>query len=170
MQGRGGAPRRLGRRFFDGLLPSARPSAPAARATLFQVLQLGGAPTRDRGRGSSAEPLSPDAHAPSTRLGARRRRSASRLRAGTFGARRFLSDPLLDLRSTLPPIREVELIQQRLNIDAELTQIDQAARLRELEEAFVNVAASWAKRTGVSAAALREAGVPASVLRRAGLL
>jgi hypothetical protein len=68
------------------------------------------------------------------------------------------------------PIREVELIQQRLNIDAELAQIEQAARLRELEEAFVNVAASWAKRTGVTAAALREVGVPASVLRRAGLL
>jgi hypothetical protein len=30
--------------------------------------------------------------------------------------------------------------------------------------------ASWAKRTGVSAAALREVGVPASVLSRVGLL
>jgi hypothetical protein len=35
------------------------------------------------------------------------------------------------------PIREVELIQQRLDIDAQLAQIDQAARLPELEEAFV---------------------------------
>ena len=34
----------------------------------------------------------------------------------------------------------------------------------------MNVAASWAKRSGISAAALREVGVPASVLRRAGLL
>jgi hypothetical protein len=67
------------------------------------------------------------------------------------------------------PIREVELIQQRLDIDAQLAQADQAARLAELEEAFVNVAASWAKRTGISAAALREVGVPASVLRGAGL-
>jgi hypothetical protein len=48
------------------------------------------------------------------------------------------------------PIREVELIQQRLDIDAQLAQIDQAARLPELEEAFVNVAASWAKRSGIS--------------------
>jgi hypothetical protein len=40
----------------------------------------------------------------------------------------------------------------------------------ELEEAFVKVAASWAKRTGISAAALREVGVPGSVLRRAGLM
>jgi hypothetical protein len=68
------------------------------------------------------------------------------------------------------PIREVELIQQRLDVDAQLAQIDQVARLPELQEAFVNVAASWAKRTGVSAAALREVGVPASVLKRAGLL
>jgi hypothetical protein len=68
------------------------------------------------------------------------------------------------------PIREVELIQQRLDIDAQLSQIDQAARLPELEEAFVNVAGSWAKRAGIRAAALREVGVPASVVKRAGLL
>jgi hypothetical protein len=60
------------------------------------------------------------------------------------------------------PIREVELIQPRLDIDAQLAQIDQAARLPELEAAFVKVAASWAKRSGTSAAALREVGVPAS--------
>jgi hypothetical protein len=68
------------------------------------------------------------------------------------------------------PIRVVELVQQRLDVDAQLAQLDQAARLHELEEAFVNVAASWAKRSGISAAALREVGVRASVLRRAGLL
>jgi hypothetical protein len=67
------------------------------------------------------------------------------------------------------PIREVELIQQRLDIDAELAQIDQAARLRDLEAAFVEVAASWAKRSGISAAALREIGVPARALAKAGL-
>ena len=37
------------------------------------------------------------------------------------------------------PIREVELIQERLDIDAQLAQADQAQRLPELEEAFVNV-------------------------------
>jgi hypothetical protein len=68
------------------------------------------------------------------------------------------------------PIREVELRQQRLDIDAQLAQIDQAARLPELEEAFVKVAASWAKRSRISAAALREVGVPARVLKQAGLL
>jgi hypothetical protein len=68
------------------------------------------------------------------------------------------------------PIREVELIQQRLDIDAQLAQIDQTQRLVELEKAFVEVAASRAKRSGISAAALREVGVPASVLRRAGLV
>jgi hypothetical protein len=67
------------------------------------------------------------------------------------------------------PIREVELIQQRLDIDAQIAQIDQAARLPELEEAFVKVAASWAKRSCVTAAALREVGVPARVLTKAGL-
>jgi hypothetical protein len=46
------------------------------------------------------------------------------------------------------PIRQFERIEQRLDIDAQLAQIDQAGRLPELEEAFVKVAASWAKRTG----------------------
>ena len=69
-----------------------------------------------------------------------------------------------------PPIREVELIQQWLDIDTQLAQMDQAARLSELEDAFVRVAASWAKRSGISAAALREVGVPARVLTKAGLV
>jgi hypothetical protein len=68
------------------------------------------------------------------------------------------------------PIRGVELIQERLDIDAQLAQIDQAARLPELEKAFVSVAAAWGKRSGISAAALRGAGVPGSVLRRPGLV
>ena len=62
-----------------------------------------------------------------------------------------------------------KLIQQRIDIDAQLAQIDQAERLAELEQAFVKVAASSSKRTGISAAALREVGVPAHVLRKAGL-
>jgi hypothetical protein len=74
------------------------------------------------------------------------------------------------LREESSPIRQVELIQQRLNIDAQLAQADQAQRLAELEEAFVNVATSWAKRSGISAAALCEVGVPGSVLKPAGLL
>jgi hypothetical protein len=67
------------------------------------------------------------------------------------------------------PIREVELIQQRLDIDAQLAQFDLATRLPELEEAFMKGATSWAKRSEISAAALREVGVPAAVLKRAGL-
>jgi hypothetical protein len=66
-------------------------------------------------------------------------------------------------------IREVEPIQQRLDIDAQLAEIDQAARLPELQGAFVMVAASCAKRSGISAAALREVGVSARVLTKAGL-
>jgi hypothetical protein len=68
------------------------------------------------------------------------------------------ADRAVDRRES-SPIREVELVQQRLDIDAQLAQIDQAARLPELEKAFVDVAASWAERSGVSAAALREVGV-----------
>jgi hypothetical protein len=67
------------------------------------------------------------------------------------------------------PIREVELIQRRLDIDAQLAQLDHAQRLPELEARFVEVAPSWCKRHGISAAALREFGVPARVVAKAGV-
>jgi hypothetical protein len=41
--------------------------------------------------------------------------------------------------------------------------------LPELEEAFVDMAASWAMRSPISAAALREVGVQVCVLAKAGL-
>jgi hypothetical protein len=68
------------------------------------------------------------------------------------------------------PIREVELIQQRLDVDAQLAQDRPSRPVGRAGGSLVKVAASWAKRTGISAAALREVGVPASVLKRAGLL
>jgi hypothetical protein len=67
------------------------------------------------------------------------------------------------------PTREVELIQRRLDLDAQLAQIDHAQRLPELEARFVEVAPSWCKRHGTSAAALREFGVPARVVAKAGV-
>lgn len=70
----------------------------------------------------------------------------------------------------LSPIDQVRLVQRRLDIDAQLALLDQAARLPELEDAFVKVGASWCKHNEISAAALREVAVPARVLAKAGLL
>jgi hypothetical protein len=70
--------------------------------------------------------------------------------------------------AALPSFLNRRNIQQRLDIDAQLAQIDQAARHPELEAAFVNGAGSWAKRSGIGAA-LREVGVPTRVLAKAGL-
>ena len=90
----------------------------------------------------------------------------ARSRAGLEKRRGQIEQWIADESS---PIHEAELIQQRLDIDAQLAQIDQAARLPELEAGFVKVAASWAKRGRISAKALREVGVPARVLAKAGL-
>jgi hypothetical protein len=68
----------------------------------------------------------------------------------------------------LLPIDHVRLVQRRLDIDAQLGQLEQGARLRA-REAFVEVAASWCTRNEITAEALREVGVPARVLARAGL-
>jgi hypothetical protein len=65
--------------------------------------------------------------------------------------------------------RRVLLIQERIDLETELTALDAKSDLGGLETAFVKVAKSYSKRQGISYAAWREAGVEPSVLKRAGL-
>ncbi len=67
------------------------------------------------------------------------------------------------------PLREVRLIQERRNLDAELQSMGKAVDLSSIEESFVKVAKSYSERQGISYAAWREVGVEASVLKRAGI-
>ncbi len=66
-------------------------------------------------------------------------------------------------------IEELQLIQERRDLAAELEQMDVGADLTELENAFVDVAAAYGGRKGISYASWREVGVPASTLTRAGI-
>jgi len=92
--------------------------------------------------------------------------SAKAKREGLMGRRAQVEQWISEEHS---PIREVELIQSRLDIDAQLAKLDAADKLPELEKAFVAVAKSCCRRTGITAAALREVGVPARVLAKAGV-
>ncbi|HET7489303.1 MAG TPA: hypothetical protein VFJ85_15335 [Acidimicrobiales bacterium] len=69
------------------------------------------------------------------------------------------------------PLERVQLIQERMDLEAELAAMDAGAGvdLVELEEAFVASAADYGARRGISYAAWRDAGVAPSVLRRAGI-
>ena len=67
------------------------------------------------------------------------------------------------------PLKRLDLIQQRIDIEAQLVQLADAADLEALEDGFVEYAKPYSTRKGISYTAWREAGVPAAVLKRAGI-
>jgi hypothetical protein len=74
-----------------------------------------------------------------------------------------------DQLKTADPVTELQLVQERRNLNAELDGLSSNVDLKAIEDAFVKVAASYSSRQGISWASWREVGVPASVLTRAGL-
>lgn len=72
---------------------------------------------------------------------------------------------------SLDPIRMLEMIQEKMDLEAELATAPETKeeRLARAEEDFVLVAKSFTEKKHLSYAAWRAAGVPASVLKRAGI-
>lgn len=66
-------------------------------------------------------------------------------------------------------LRELQLRQERLDLNAELEGMDSGVQLTDLEDEFVKVARDYAERKGISYVAFRDSGVPAAVLKRAGI-
>lgn len=79
-----------------------------------------------------------------------------------------LSQIEVDLASA-SAIAELELVQKRRDLQAELESMDTGVDMTALEEAFVGVASSYGDRKGISYASWREVGVPAATLSRAGI-
>ena len=67
------------------------------------------------------------------------------------------------------PLKRVGLIQERLDLTAELGRTGSSVDLTELEQGFVDAAAAYSERKGISYAAWRQLGVEAAVLKRAGI-
>jgi hypothetical protein len=67
------------------------------------------------------------------------------------------------------PLTVLKLTQERMDLEAELASMGAGEDLAELESEFVEVAASYSARQGISYNAWRQIGVPASVLREAGV-
>ena len=67
--------------------------------------------------------------------------------------------------------RQLDLVQQRINLEAELEALEQAGSidLSALEANFVDHAAAYGGRRGISYAAWREVGVSATTLKAAGI-
>jgi hypothetical protein len=65
--------------------------------------------------------------------------------------------------------KRVELIQKRLDAEERLETVEDEFDMEELERGFIEVAAPYSHRKGITYTAWREAGVPARVLREAGV-
>jgi hypothetical protein len=67
------------------------------------------------------------------------------------------------------PLKRVDLLQSRLEIERALATAGEGANIEELAESFVTHAGSYSDRKGISYTAWRQFGVPADVLRKAGI-
>lgn len=67
------------------------------------------------------------------------------------------------------PLKRLQLIQERLDLQRELAAADHKVDLSALEADFVAAASAYSKRKGISYAAWRELGVTPAVLKKAGI-
>jgi hypothetical protein len=67
------------------------------------------------------------------------------------------------------PLKRLQLIQERIDLLEELDTAGTKVDLSELEQGFVEAAAAYSERKGISYAAWRQLGVEAAVLKRAGI-
>jgi len=67
------------------------------------------------------------------------------------------------------PLKQLQLTQEQLDLQAELETSDVVVDLSALETAFIEAAGPYAKRKGIGYAAFRSVGVTPAVLRSAGI-
>ena len=90
-----------------------------------------------------------------------RKRTIESVRAQLFAVETALA--------SADPIRELQLVQKRMDLVAELASFGTSTDISALETAFVAVAKSYSERNGISYAAWREIGLDPSVLKAAGI-
>ncbi|WP_419847885.1 hypothetical protein [Candidatus Poriferisocius sp.] len=78
-------------------------------------------------------------------------------------------DELPDEIAQAKPLKKVHLIQELMDLQAELAKEEETVDISEVESEFIAIAAEYSGRKGISYAAWREVGVPASVLKAAGV-
>jgi len=74
-----------------------------------------------------------------------------------------------DELSAASAIEELQLIQERRDLNAELASLGSGIDLGEIEDSFVSVAKGYGERKGISYASWRDVGVSAATLKRAGI-
>ena len=71
--------------------------------------------------------------------------------------------------ATADPLAERKLIQERMDLTAELATIDAGVDLSDLEAEFEKAASGYSQRHGITYAAWRHVGIEAAVLKKAGI-
>ena len=93
------------------------------------------------------------------------RRGRKRTREGIQSRLRQIEEKL----PTADPLTRVHMVQERINLEHELANKEEAVDLVALEKDFVAAAKGYGVRKGITYAAWRAAGVDANVLRKAGV-
>lgn len=76
----------------------------------------------------------------------------------------------IDIESAqVDPLKRLQITQEKIDLQAELERMDANTDLVALEKDFIDVAADYAERKGISYGAFRELDVSAAVLKRAGI-
>ena len=97
---------------------------------------------------------------------------AHRPRRGRKRTTQMLNDRLAAIDRELEhadSVRHLQLVQERLDLQAALESAERAVDISALEPGFIEAAADYSRRRGISYAAWREVGVPSAVLRAAGI-
>lgn len=67
------------------------------------------------------------------------------------------------------PMERLLLVQERIDLQAAIEAAETTVDMSALEDGFVDAAAKYGSRKGITYSAWREVGVPAAVLKRAGI-
>lgn len=73
------------------------------------------------------------------------------------------------LNSEADPLKVVDLHQERIDAQEALKNLGNSPDISQAEKDFIEVAAAYSDRKGISYSAWRQVGVPASVLKAAGI-
>jgi hypothetical protein len=71
--------------------------------------------------------------------------------------------------SDAPALQRLQLVQEELDLEAELAVVDDVIDVAGLKKSFIKVARAYGERKGISYSAWRTVGVSASVLQSAGV-
>lgn len=74
-----------------------------------------------------------------------------------------------DRLTSADPLSRLQLVQERMDLQEELSSKSETVDLSSLEAEFVAAARAYGERKGISYGAWREAGVDAAVLKQAGI-